>query len=109
MRKVIGNKFRIRVSVYDVEGQFPKDPDELWFYMDKLPYTKPSVAPFHEYEYEFGVDPEIVQDDIGQFHVDVTPDEAGTWAYRWETRETVPTSILFAEEGTVDVIESKLA
>ncbi len=109
MRKVIGNKFRISVEVYDVAGEYPKDPEALKFYMDVLPYAAPTVPPYHKIEYEFGVDAQLVKDDTGQYHVDVAPDETGTWGYRWQTEEITPPHILFAEEGTIDVIESKLA
>jgi hypothetical protein len=108
MRKVIGNRFRIDVSVYDIANGFPKDPSVLKFIMDKLPYTAPAAPPLHEYEFEYGVDPEIIRDGEGRFHVDIAPDEEGTWAYRWFTEELAPGDILYAKEGAIDVLPSKL-
>lgn len=31
----------------------------------------------------FGVDPELIQDDPGRYHIDVEITEAGTWQYRF--------------------------
>lgn len=34
--------------------------------------------------YTSGVDGELVADSVGNYHVDLTPDEAGRWEYRFE-------------------------
>jgi uncharacterized protein YfaS (alpha-2-macroglobulin family) len=46
--------------------------------------TKPSGTPV-THTYNPG---SIVRDSLGNFHLDVSADEAGTWLYRWENTGT---------------------
>ncbi len=45
--------------------------------------------------YVYGTDEELVKDSTGMYHLDVTPDQSGTWYYR------------FASTGTVTAAEEK--
>ena len=49
------------------------------------------------------VDPEVVQDGVGEYHADWTLDEEGGWYYRWEGTGTV----IAAAERYFEVRESK--
>jgi len=53
------------------------DPDTV-----KFLYTPPSGVTV---ELVYGTDAEVVKDSTGNYHVDLTPDEAGQWVYRWES------------------------
>ena len=35
--------------------------------------------------YVYGIDIELVRDDEGDYHVDISLDESGVWSYRWES------------------------
>lgn len=51
----------------------------------------------------FGVDPEVVQDGVGEYHADWTLDEEGGWYYRWEGTGTLDASA----ERYLEVRDSK--
>lgn len=75
------------INVYDVgdlvtvSGAFtdtsddPADPSTV-----SLAYTDPSG---NVTTLVFGVDADVVKDSTGNYHVDVSVDEAGDWHYRW--------------------------
>ena len=97
-RTLIGNKIRIEVEVLDVGEALPEDPAGLKFYCAVEPIDLgPPVV--YDYEYEYGVDPEVVRDREGTYHVDLVPSDAGTYHYRWETVVAVPGDLSYAKEG----------
>jgi hypothetical protein len=53
------------------------DPSQLF-----LTVIKPDKT---ETEYEYGVDPEIIRDDLGKYHADIPADLAGHWCYNWNS------------------------
>lgn len=54
--------------------------------------------------YTFGTDVEVVQDDKGVYHLDISFDEAGTWRYRWIALGEGET----AEPGSFEVFANPL-
>lgn len=43
----------------------------------------------NESTYVYGTDADVVKDSTGNYHLDVTPDETGTWVVRWIGTGTV--------------------
>ena len=58
----------------------PVDPTTVTF--------KVRDPPLNEMEYVYGVDAEVVRDDQGIYHVDVSVDESGRWRYHWQSTGT---------------------
>lgn len=56
--------------------------------------------------YVYGTDSELVKDGAGDYHFDITVDEAGTWYYRMEG-ETAGGAAQGAAEGTFEVEASQ--
>jgi hypothetical protein len=71
----IGDTVRCAYAFTDEDGT-AVDPDVVIFR-----YKTASVA---ETSYTYGTDAEVVRDSAGNYHVDLTPDTAGIWYYRWE-------------------------
>jgi hypothetical protein len=90
----IGDAVRCDVSFTDMSG-VAADPTAVLF-----KYEDPSE---NETTLTYGVDVEVVRDAVGEYHVDVTIDEAGRWAYRWEGTGTV----VSATELEFDVRKSR--
>ena len=44
---------------------------------------KPSDAAGADTAYTYGVDAQLVRDDVGAYHLWIATDEVGTWAYRF--------------------------
>lgn len=55
--------------------------------------------------YVYGTDSELVKDATGEYHFDVSVDEAGTWYYRIEG-ESSAGAAQGADEGTFEAEES---
>lgn len=47
----------------------------------RFEFTKPSGS----LAYVYGTDVQLVKDAVGQYHVDLSADQAGVWYYRWES------------------------
>ena len=71
----IGDSIRCTITFATTAG-VPTDPTTVTF-----KYRDPSG---NEVTWVFGVDPEVIKDDTGDYHADVTLDEDGLWYYRWE-------------------------
>lgn len=71
----IGGAIRCTVTFATTAG-VPTDPTTVTFI-----YRDPSG---NETTWVFGVDPEVIKDDTGDYHADVPLDESGLWYYRWE-------------------------
>lgn len=71
----IGALVTLSASFSEVVGGAPLDPDDVF-----LDVTNPSNVTT---TYEYGVDPEIVNDAEGEYHADISADAVGTWTYRW--------------------------
>ena len=85
----------VRSNVTFTVGGVDTDPTTITFrYLDPAGNATAWV---------FGVDPEVVQDAVGQYHADWTLDEEGGWYYRWEGTGTV----IAAAERYFEVRESK--
>jgi hypothetical protein len=65
------------VSVVFTAGENPVDPGGLKFYIRCNKIDEDTT-------YVYGTNDEVVKDDTGEYHVNVTPDDDGTWHYRWE-------------------------
>lgn len=88
-----GERIRGVFTVVDFQGS-PVDPTTVKFHI----LTPSSVVTV----YEYGVDPDIVNDSVGVYHIDIDTDEEGAWKYRWEGSGNVAT----ATEGIFYVDDS---
>jgi len=70
-----GTVVRCSIEFTEVDGGVNIDPTTVKFYL-----IKPSGS---ETVYEYDVDSQLVRDDTGQYHVDVTTDESGKWYFRF--------------------------
>lgn len=97
------------MNVYDVgdlirvSGIFTNEDDEE---------TDPTVTTFkftdpsgNTTTYIYSTDGELSRTKAGNFHVNISIDESGTWYYRWEGTGTVQA----AEEGSFVVRPSRIA
>jgi len=90
----IGDLVRVSVTFTDADDA-PADPTAVTFQ-----FTDPSDETT---TYTYGVDDELVKDDTGDYHVDVSLAEAGRYYYRWAGTGTVKA----AEEDWFGVRESR--
>lgn len=75
-----GTRVRVSATIYDIDDVLT-DPTNLKFkFIDPLGV---------ETEYIYLTDPEIVNDGVGLFHVDLLISSSGTWRYRYETTGNV--------------------
>lgn len=85
----IGDTVRISATVYDAGEE--TDPTTL-----QITVTDPdSVATV----YVYGVDPEVVKENIGEYHIDVLATKGGQWSWLWESTGDVTAN----DSGTFDV------
>ncbi len=69
---------RVRLSVvFTDDQQAPVDPDASVI----VKYKDPAGAVTTK---TYLTDQEVVRDGTGAYHIDVDPNQAGTWDYRWE-------------------------
>lgn len=71
---------RVRLSVTFTVSSTPTDPTTV-----TLKVEDPSG---NEATYTYAL-AQVTRDDTGDYHYDLTLDEAGSWAYRWEGTGTV--------------------
>jgi hypothetical protein len=72
-----GDLVTVAVEFLDSDDA-PVDPDTVTFL-----YTPPSGTTV---EFAFSDSPsEVVKDSVGNYHVDLVPDESGQYFYRWES------------------------
>lgn len=69
-----GDLVRTSVTFTNSAGN-PADPTDITFYV-----TNPDGTVI---TYEYGTDAELVKDDTGDYHVDLTPSVYGMWYYRF--------------------------
>jgi hypothetical protein len=93
-RKYINSPVRIAANLQDEDGT-DIDPTTVVFRI-----MSPS---WNETTYTYGTDAQLVKVNTGDYYVDFTPDEAGRWAYRWQTTGTNKT---IAFEGEFRVMAS---
>ena len=91
----IGDIYRVSVPFTDADGT-PQDPTTV-----KMFFRKPDAT---RVTYTYLTDAELVRDDVGKYHVDLTIDQSGTWTYRFEGASGPVTA---ADEETFDVKESR--
>lgn len=72
---LIGQAARISVDVKDFGGTLA-DPGALRL------KVKPPTSELQTFVY--GTDAALVKDAVGKYHVDLTLNASGAWAYRWE-------------------------
>lgn len=70
-----GNLVRVDGNFTD-ENNAPADPSTV-----SVKVRTPAGA---STTYTYGVDPEVIKDSVGNYHIDLQPDLEGTWYYRWE-------------------------
>lgn len=100
-------------SVYDVgdlvrisgafanEDDIDVDPTVVTFkFTDPLGSTTDYI-----YDVDPEVDPELVRESVGHYHVDISIDEAGAWYYRWSSTGIGQA----AEEDSFVVRKSRIA
>lgn len=76
----VGTRVRISATITDISDVLT-DPTNLTFkFIDPLDV---------ETEYVYLTDPELVNDGVGLFHVDLTITISGAWHYRYETTGNV--------------------
>lgn len=51
--------------------------------------------------YEYGTDPEVVRDSVGQFHFDLQLTQYGTWLFRWYSNS----SLTAFQDGEIEVAD----
>jgi hypothetical protein len=71
----IGDAVRCTITFATTDST-PTDPTTVTF-----TYRDPSG---NETTWVFGVDAQVIKDDTGDYHADVTLDEDGLWHYRFE-------------------------
>lgn len=91
----VGDKVRIACKFTDVDD-VETNPTVTVF-----KFTDPSG---NTITYTYDTDDELERDSTGNFHVDITIDEPGTWYYRWIGTGTV----VAAEEGSFYVREPRI-
>jgi hypothetical protein len=70
-----GNRRKLTAVFTSAEDDSPIDPDEV-----HLIICDPEGT---ETEYVYGVDSEIVKEDVGNYYAEIDFDTPGKWAYRW--------------------------
>lgn len=71
-----GTTFPLRISFLDEDGE-PVDPDTV---------TLKLKSPRHVITtYVFGTDAELERESTGVYTINVVPNRAGRWSFRWET------------------------
>ena len=78
-RIYINSTVRIPVNFQDADA-LDVDPDTITF---KLYSPSAEIT-----SYVFGTDAEVFKTSVGDYYIDVTPDEPGRWHYRWESTGT---------------------
>ena len=66
----------VRCSAAFTQNSAAVDPTTVTFQIRRLP-ANPITT------YTYGVDPELIKDSVGNYHVDYQPDAAGDWCYRY--------------------------
>lgn len=61
----------------DTNDWLPVDPDTV------AAQTKNPNGDFYQYDYNGSPVGELIRDDVGEYHVDVSADVAGTWYFRF--------------------------
>lgn len=92
---VLGDSVESRATFTDSADVFV-DPDTT-----KFSVVNPAGA---RTDYEFGVDVELVKEDVGRYLVYILLDQAGYWRVRWEGSGTLAA----AEETSITVRPSLL-
>lgn len=69
-----GDLVRISSTFTDEQGA-PADPEAVFCAVRDPAETLTT--------YEYGVDAELVQDDTGDYHLDIDANAVGFWHYRW--------------------------
>lgn len=89
------NKLGTTIRIYGtlLVNETPTDPNTLR--LDIIDPTSTTTS------YEFGTDPEIVRDSVGQFHFDLMLTQRGVWRYQWFSNA----SLTAFEEGIIEVAD----
>lgn len=82
---------RIRVEFHLRDTGAMDDPSTVTF-----KYRQPGQAPT---SLVYGVDSEVVREQMGVYHTLLTPDSGGEWPWRWEASGTLSV----ATQGTLEV------
>lgn len=90
----IGTTTRIFATLF--VDNVPTDPNTL-----TLIITDPAAS---DTFYEFGIDPEIVQDSVGVFHFDLQLTQRGIWEFAW----TSNSSLVAFESGQIVVAQQAI-
>lgn len=81
----VGSPVTVAINLQDANGD-DLDPDTLVFKI----FSPAGVTT----TYTYADGDEIVRQDAGDYYIDVTPDQAGRWFYRWSTTGTNKTIAL---------------
>lgn len=76
----LGQKVRVSAEFTDADGA-QADPTAIFAVV-----KAPDVAAV---TYEYNVDAELVKDDTGDYHLDLSLSSAGVWAVRWYSTGTI--------------------
>jgi hypothetical protein len=87
----LGNQIIVSVSFVDADSGDPADPTTV--------ILKMRATGGAEQEYVHGVDSEIINDGVGEYHATIEPDREGLWRWYWIATGT----IVAATEGSFRV------
>ncbi len=97
MRYMIGEKIRLTATFSDPETGNLLDPGTVY-----VSWKDPDGNIVQK---QYGVDPELVKDSVGTYHIDIDAAMAGQWRFRWASTGTGQA----AAEGSFAVAPSAVA
>lgn len=92
----INNSRQLNYTVINDETGLSVDPADGLFFSYSYPGSEVVI-------YTYGTDTEIVRDDVGEYHVNLTFDVAGFWFYAWKSLgpDTGRSRQIFVKPSTV--------
>lgn len=90
---VLGNLSQVSVAFTD-DANVPADPTTVICIIVEPDGTKTT--------YTYGTGDEVVRDGVGEYHLDLLIDAAGSWPYRWAGTGAV----IAADEGVLQGLPS---
>lgn len=78
-RHYVNTKVRVAVNFQD-EDRVDTDPDTVVFKVRSPTGITTS--------YTYNTDAALLKSSVGDYYIDVTPDQSGRWYYRWESTGT---------------------
>ncbi len=78
-RNYVNTKVRVAVNFQD-EDRVDTDPSTVTFKLHSPVGVTTS--------YVYGTDAALIKANVGDYYIDVTPNQSGRWVYRWESTGT---------------------